>query len=259
MNVCKGIAFALLATVSVPTLSHAADLAPVRPMYVKAAPMIAPAFSWQGFYIGAHGGYGWGKEKDDQSSIFVCTTGDEVLCPNPGDKFDLDGFVAGGHIGYNWQSGVYVFGIEADGDATGLKGSTNFEYGVDSPVYTGTLSFKSQWQSSLRLRAGYAIDTTLWYLTGGVAFAGGKFTELLFVDDGPGSSVTNKHVHVGWTIGGGVEHAFTPNWIGRLEARYTDFGKKNYAVNPDQENDGPESVNVSWTQTVVTGGISYKF
>jgi outer membrane immunogenic protein len=234
--------------------ARAADLAP-RPMYVKAAPIIAPAFNWQGFYIGGHGGYGWGKESDDQSSLFICTIG-ATRC-NTADKYDLDGFIAGGHIGYNWQSGVYVFGIEADGDATGLKGSSDFEYG---PFY-GTLSFKSQWQASLRLRAGYAINTTLLYVTGGVAFAGGKLTEELHDEfsQNPDELVgitTNKNTHVGWTIGGGIECAFTPNWIGRLEARYTDFGSENYAVN---EVNGPDSVNVSWTQTTVTGGISYKF
>ena len=40
----------------------AADLA--RPIYK--APIVAavPAFSWTGCYIGAHGGYGWGRNRN---------------------------------------------------------------------------------------------------------------------------------------------------------------------------------------------------
>jgi outer membrane immunogenic protein len=248
MNARKVFAFAVLAGLASPTVSQAADLATARPMPVKAAPMIAPAFSWQGSYIGAHGGYAWGEENDNQSEIFEC----EVSC-TPSDKFDVDGFIAGGHIGYNWQSGQFVFGIEGDVDATGLKGDSDFSY---YDQFYGTLGFKSQWQASVRLRAGYAINTTLLYVTGGVAFAGGKMTEELYDDalqDPYVGTVTDSQTHVGWTFGGGIERAFSPNWIGRLEARYTDFGSKTYTVN-----DG-ETVSASWTQVSVTGGISYKF
>ncbi len=38
--------------------AHAADL-PLK----AAPPVVAPAFSWTGFYIGAHGGYGWGQNE----------------------------------------------------------------------------------------------------------------------------------------------------------------------------------------------------
>ena len=34
----------------------------------------------------------------------------------------------------------------------------------------------------------------------------------------------------GFDVGAGVEYAFTPNWVGRVEYRYYDFGS--YNVNP---------------------------
>ena len=32
----------------------------------------------------------------------------------------------------------------------------------------------------------------------------------------------------GWTLGLGVEHAFTDNWLGRFEYRYYDFGDNDF-------------------------------
>ena len=49
------------------------------------------AFNWSGFYVGAHGGWGWG---------------------NGGFS---DGFVVGGQLGVNWQFNNFVLGAEGDG------------------------------------------------------------------------------------------------------------------------------------------------
>ncbi len=79
-------AFALLSSVAV-----AADLPTFSP---PPAPMLSTtpiAYNWSGFYIGAHGGWGFG-----------------------GGGF-TDGAVIGGQIGVNWQFGSFVLGAEADG------------------------------------------------------------------------------------------------------------------------------------------------
>ena len=91
-----------------------------------------------------------------------------------------------------------------------------------TPV-TGSLALANDWQSSVRLRAGYALDRTLIYATGGIAFADDKETVTLSLD-----TYSQTQTLTGWTIGGGVEYALTNGWIGRVEVRYTDFGKTNY-------------------------------
>lgn len=153
------------------------------------------------------------------------------------------GFVGGLHFGYNYQINQFVLGAEGDFDYTSIQGSRAFSYDTSNGAIAGTLKLKSDWQGSARLRLGYAIDNFLLYATGGIAFADAQLQT-----NGLGSSRT----HVGWTAGGGVEYAFTQNWIGRVEARYTDFDRQTY-----QTPLGP--VRVKWDETTATVGISYKF
>jgi len=86
-------------------------------MPVKAPPIPpALAWSWAGFYIGGHGGYGW-KRND-----FA-----EVIQTNPLltiGGIDSRGWVAGGQAGYNWQYGRWVAGLEVDGSATQIRGNS---------------------------------------------------------------------------------------------------------------------------------------
>jgi outer membrane immunogenic protein len=94
-QVVSASALALLSGMAV-----AADI-PVEPL---PPPMIAPtpiAFNWSGFYIGAHGGWGWG-----------------------GGAFD-DGFVVGGQLGVNWQFNSFVLGAEGDGSFVDWGGGTD--------------------------------------------------------------------------------------------------------------------------------------
>jgi opacity protein-like surface antigen len=84
---------------------------------IAVAPSTAPAVSnsWAGFYLGAHGGYGWGN--NDFSA---------VLSANP--FFAVGGIKSrgalyGGQAGYNWQYGRGVAGVELDFSAAAINGS----------------------------------------------------------------------------------------------------------------------------------------
>lgn len=216
---------------------------------VPVAPLPVSAFNWAGGYVGLHAGYGWGRQSDNQSEAFPAPVDpvepEPEEPPLPADRFDVDGFVGGVHAGYNWQNGSFVYGVEGDFDYANVKGGQDFIYGD----LAGRLSMESEWQGSLRLRAGYAVDTWLFYGTGGLAFARAELT----AEDAAGS-VSDSNTHTGWTVGAGVEKAFTQNLIGRLEARYTDFGDKSY----DLGRFGSD-IKSDWHQTTVTVGLSYKF
>lgn len=239
----RRVAVAFLASTFV-TGAMAADAV----VYEEPAPVAVTFFSWTGGYVGLHAGYAWGRENDNLSDFILEETplpqavDDEPLTA---DEFDVDGFIGGAHAGYNWQSGNYVFGVEGDIDYADITGGSDFDYVGDGD---GRLGFKSDWQGSLRARLGYAMDTWLLYATGGIAFGHAELDA-----SAEGVSATDDNTHIGWTVGAGVEKAFTPNWIGRLEVRYTDFGSEGYDLGDFGE------VESDWNQTAVTAGISYKF
>lgn len=159
------------------------------------------------------------------------------------ERLKPDGFVGGIHLGYNYQINQFVMGVEGDFDYSNIEDSNPFSYETINGPVSGTLKLRSNWKGSARVRAGYAFDNLLIYATGGVALA-----DASLLTNGVGPSNT----HIGWTAGGGIEYAFTQNWIGRIEARYTDFERKTY-----QTSLGP--VRAKWDETTATLGISYKF
>src|SRR4051794_876667 len=92
--------------------AHAADIAAVP--RAKTPPLLMN--SWAGFYLGAHGGYGWGD--NDFLSVLISNP----LLTVGGIK--SKGALYGGHAGYNWQFGQVVAGVELDFSGADIKGST---------------------------------------------------------------------------------------------------------------------------------------
>lgn len=180
---------------------------------------VAPAFSWGGFYAGVSGGYGRERLKGTVDG----ETGK--------DNFNSGRFA--GFAGYNFEvAPSVVLGAEGDlGYAWGKK--TVDEVEASAGLY-----------GSARLRAGYAFDRVLIYTAGGYTA-----TDSEIKVDGFGKDSALLH---GWTVGAGVDYAFTNNLFGRLEYRYNDFGKATYTIQG-------ESFRGSLSDHVVNVGLGVKF
>ncbi len=186
-------AAAVLASV---TLASAADLGgPTPPAYEP----YAPEFSWAGLYFGIHGGGGWGSA---------------VSATTPAD-FGIAGPYVGGQVGYNFvMLGDVVLGAEADISWSGINGIRNV-----GPTTTEDID----WYGTVRGRVGWSMGTWMPYITGGWAYANATRNTSV----GGGQTLTMGHS--GWTAGGGVEWAFTPNWTVKAEYKYLAFGTASYA------------------------------
>jgi outer membrane immunogenic protein len=96
---------------------------------------------------------------------------------------------------------------------------------------------------------GYAADHWLFFIAGGLAIADFDFHEGAITTTIPQRGGT----YVGWSIGGGVEYAFTRNLVGRVEYLYDDFGHKNY-IGADGD-----PYRVSLTGQTLRGALAWKF
>lgn len=196
--------------------AFAADLTYEAPPAASTAYAPPAGFSWTGPYMGAVIGYGSGTVDANDT---------------PGDV-DVDGFEAGVYGGYNMDLGnQVVLGVEGDILWSGVEGDPS-----DGKA-------EEDFNSTLRARAGYAVDRYMFYGTGGLAVSHAK------VEDNLGASDSNTHV--GFVVGAGAEAAITNNVIAKIEYQYQDYGKETYDLtNP---------TDVDYSTHSIRAGIGLKF
>ena len=209
------------------TTANAADL-PRRALPMPRAPVYVPFFTWTGFYVGINAGYAWGDSQWTNPATGV-TTG----------AFTTSGAMVGGTLGYNMQFGSAVFGIEADIDWSGVKGSTT----TLCPLGCET---KNTWFGTARGRLGYAFDRFLPYFTGGGAFGD--------IQTNPTGFSGGTKSQFGWVLGGGLEYAFVSNWTAKVEYLYADMGTARCPA----ANCGV-AIDTTLKLNIVRGGLNYKF
>ncbi|MBM6579906.1 porin family protein [Microvirga sp. BT689] len=209
----KKILLSSVALLGLATGALAADLPSRR---AAPAPIIAavPVFTWTGFYVGVNAGYGWSNNDFDAVDI--------------ADVDDDGGFVGGAQVGYNYQIGSFVVGLEGDVQYADFGADGTFDFDGDG-VFTDDFD-SSDWFGTVRARAGVAFDRALIYATGGFAFA----------DDA-----------TGWTVGGGVEYAFTNNLSAKIEGLYVSLDGDDDDLFPGFDNETDFGV--------VRAGLNFRF
>ena len=232
MKLISGIGAAAVALALMGS-AQAADM-PIMPR--KAPPMLVPfTYNWTGFYLGANVGYGW---SDGSGSI----TMGGATGPVSGDG---NGIPYGLQLGYNWQFGSWVYGIEADIQATSVSSSITGMAGATT--FTG--DSKLPWFATLRGRVGYAWDRTMIYVTGGAVYGNAELDGVLSTT-GPFS--TSKSFWT-YTVGGGLEQALWGRWTAKIEYLYV--GTPNDVPVPP----GTTSISGSINTNLVRAGLNYRF
>jgi outer membrane immunogenic protein len=167
------------------------------------------AYSWAGPYLGGNLGYAWGTVDNNPTKP--------------------SGFVGGVQGGYNWQSGPWVFGGEADIQATGANDTF------------APWKFSNPWFGTVRGRAGYAFNNVYLYGTGGLAF--GELRGETF-------GLTETHTNVGWAAGVGAEFGLVQNWTAKIEYLYVDLANSNFTIT---------GASNGYRFGVVRAGVNYHF
>jgi outer membrane immunogenic protein len=228
-------------------------------MAVKAPPRpVAPPFSWNGCYVGLNAGGAW---VDTHQQIDV--PGITVV-----DSSGTTGaFLGGGQIGCKWQRDpTWVFGLEGDIDYSSAKRTSNFAFSRGSEDVVGQQSTQLRWLSTVRALFGYALDRSLLYATGGLAI--GEIQSCVSATNSSNGTANEQFsgcdptTRAGWTVGAGIEHAFTDRVSAKLEYLYFDLGHVGYNVNPAS---GSSNLPQVWgasagaTGNIIRVGVNVKF
>jgi opacity protein-like surface antigen len=230
-------------------VAGAADLAVKAPVY-KAALVILS--DWSGFYIGVHGGYGWGHSSIDTPDFPYLDQKKNASLQLASFNASPKGAVFGGHAGYNWQYGSVVTGLELDFSGADIKtaGVVGTFWDYCRAAYGDiSRSVKFDELATARARLGYVVlPNLLAYGTAGAAWGHSEMTGSVQYF-GSGTAGTNNF---GWVAGGGLEHKLWEHVLVRVEYLHYDFARTTY-VTPIFTTTAATSLDV------VRAGLSYKF
>ena len=212
----------LLATVGLLALGMGAP-ASAADMAVKAAPppIVAPIYSWAGFYIGGNGGWGTSHKCWDVTNfLFPRATAIREGC------HDADGGTVGGQIGYRWQASNWVFGLEAQGNWADFSGSN-----VSIFIPRWTNNSKIEAFGLFTGQVGYAWNNVLWYVKGGAAVTDDKYRGTVTTAPFQGDVFDSaSETRWGGVIGTGLEFGFAPNWSVAIEYDHLFMGNRDITL-----------------------------
>ena len=225
-------------------ISSASTFAADLPARVPVAPVAyVPAFSWTGFYLG--GELGWIQTNTNYTTGALLLGVPFVFSPSTSNK---NGLSYGALAGYNYQVGQLVLGVE--GDFAGWTVGT-----IRYTAITGDfLTAHSKWGGSIRGRLGYAADRALFYVTGGAAFVSNE-TSIPTT----GITIGGDGTRLGWTVGGGIDYAFTNNWFTGIEYRYSQYETRTFTYPIPILNLGLVGFKQELSTNQVTARVGYKF
>jgi outer membrane immunogenic protein len=189
-------------------------------MAVKARPappvIPPPVYSWTGCYLGGNVGGAWQHNSTFDAVAIFDTGGDHG-----------SSVIGGAQVGCDYQfASNWVIGIQGMFDWTDINSSHLYP-----GTTTETLGIKTKWVDTLTGRIGYTVwPQTLLYFKGGGAWARVDYSDADPINGGFPYAGQASVARSGWTVGGGVEYAFLPNWSAFAEYDYIDLGNRNVSL-----------------------------
>jgi outer membrane immunogenic protein len=216
-----------IAVVAFTQFALAADLPRKAPAYTPPPP---PVYSWTGFYVGGHFGYGWGSDPiiftPDLNYAPAMAAGiiPSSLADNP------KGVLGGIQYGTNWQFNRVVLGLESDFSFSDIKASQTLVTTVTPTAATNFGEQKLTWFSTTRGRAGVGLCPA------------GTETKSLW----------------GWTAGGGLEYG-VGHWSVKIEYLHYDLGHLNYSMIDPTLPGAFIEASTKFSGDIIRGGVNYRF
>ncbi|WP_102830443.1 outer membrane protein [Bartonella bovis] len=237
--------------------------------------VVAPAFSWTGFYFGGQIG-GFSSKTSLNLNYFKGINSKKLSSIEKDLLPKLSGFIGGLYAGANFDlNNSLVLGVDTDiiwsdkkdtkvikrsayrmQDGPKLQRENNKVEAVDikhllekfTVTYSHTL--KQKWAGATRVRIGFAADRIMPYIAGGVAYTQLQDIFLASIEAKENKVVDETKAMIGYTFGGGIDFAMTDDFILRAEYRFSNFGKKKFVK---------DKFEIDYKTNDFRVGVSYKF
>jgi outer membrane immunogenic protein len=227
--------------------ASAADLPRKAPAYIPPPP---PPLTWTGCYLGVNvGGLRGRFELEGPLGGTASRTGDW-------------GFAGGAQFGcdYQFAGSGFVIGFRNMFDGTTNNRSRDFTVTTATGTATGHAEFHNRWFDALTGRVGYSWGPGLAYFQGGAVWSR---VEADLTVATPATVVVGSFsdTKTGWTVGGGFEYRFAPNWSAFIEGNYYDFGSRDRVVVTPAATACAAGCLFSGNTTAVSvlAGVNYRF
>jgi outer membrane immunogenic protein len=178
------------------------------------------------FYVGLSAGH-------DFATVDGVATNAGGTVPGAYD-YDAAGGSIGVLAGFNFYQDNLVLGLEGDINWSDID--TQAKY-VNTIATNYTHETDVNWTAAVRARFGITHGNNIAYVAVGYALADTD-QNIRFVG-APAPFHSYSETRSGWTLGGGVDHAFDETFSGRLEYRYSNYGDvtDNTGVNSIDKNE----------------------
>ena len=208
-----------------------------------------PPPNWTGVYAGIHLGAGFGSNH----------WADPFPAPVTGDETNMGGALGGLQLGANYQIGQVVIGVEISDSLAMIDGSNTCYAGIPNTAVAG-LECENRTHNigTLTGRVGYAFGRSLFFARAGGAMTRDTYTLNTNTTAGGAINIV-RATNMGWTAGGGIEHALTQRWSLNAEYKYIDLGSRTPKFDVPAALVGTSDNAVRSIRQLLMLGVNYKF
>lgn len=202
---------------------------------VVAAATSAKATDWTGFYAGVQGGY-------------ANFTGIGPVQNQPVETTHWDGGI---FAGVNATIGPFILGPDISVLLGSTEGSTQYDYTVSHVTYVNTDTISRGPLLLAAARAGVPLGSFLLYVSGGLAAAEVNFHR--FSPPPANYDFGGSAMHVGYTLGAGIDMMVADNLMVGIDFRHVDLGTLEHQFS----NSGRGDISASEQRILLRLGVKF--